>query len=51
MLKRMEKCELNSGGPGQGKLKRHFARHNKPAAFTKCGSYRDKVRKYKVVQI
>ena len=42
----MERCELNSGGPGQGKLKRYFARHNNPAAFAKCGAYRHKARKY-----
>jgi len=38
MLKRMESCELNSGGPRQGQLKRHFARHNKPAGLNECGA-------------
>ena len=42
----MERCELNSGGPGQGKMKRYLARHKKPVAFTKLGAYRDKVRKH-----
>ena len=33
----MEGCELNSGGPGYGKLKGYIARRNKPVAFSNVG--------------